>query len=276
MKLTHLAIRNFRNFASVDLDFSSGVTTIVGQNGSGKTNLAEAIYYLSLAKSWRSNDDRALIREGEGGAYIGAEISENSLSRKIEIFLSPNGRKISVNGKPIHRLSELSKLVNVVLFSPEDVAIFKGSPSERRSFLDVNLSKQSMDYFTLIGKYNRLLDDRNAALKRPSLDKTYLEVITSQMIDVGEPIERYRRLYVGELNKILSDIASDLYGQKRKATLVYRPFVRGDNFVEEATKAFQKAETYDILHKATSVGLQREDFSLLLDGKDIALYGSQG
>lgn len=276
MKLTHIRLRNFRSYADEEIDFSDGINLIRGANGSGKTNLVEAVYYLSLAKSWRSSDNRSLIKSGEDSAYIAADVSEGGITRHIEIFLTVDGRKILVNGKSIHRLSELSKLVNVVLFSPEDVSLFGGSPSERRAFLDVNLSKQSLDYFSLIGKHNRLLEERNAVLKGNKIDPTYLDVVTGRLIEVGEPLERYRRVYVGELNKVLSELASALYGQKRSVVMVFHPFVKGDSFHEEAQKAYQRSQAYDILHKATSVGLQREDFSLLLDNKDIALYGSQG
>jgi DNA replication and repair protein RecF len=276
MKLSHLALRNFRSYPSVELDFPLGMNLILGSNGSGKSNLVEAIYYLSLAKSWRSNEDRALIAYGEANAVIRANIVEANLSHEIEIQLSPAGRKILVSGKPIHRLSELSRLVNVVLFAPEDVALFKGSPSDRRSFLDVNLAKQSLDYFSLIGKHNRLLEERNAALKSDKVDRTYLEVVTERLIEVGAPIEGYRRVYIEALNKVLSETASALYGHKRTAILAFHPFVKGSDYASEARKAFQRSETYDLLHRQTSVGLQREDFSLDLDGKDIALYGSQG
>src|SRR5574344_714065 len=276
MKLTHLTLRNFRSYPSCSLDFAAGVNLIEGVNGAGKSNLVEAIDYLSLGKSWRTSDDRALIRYGEEGATIQADVTENGLSRRIEIFLTPKGRKILVNGKPIHRLSELSKLINVVLFAPEDTGIFRGSPFDRRNFLDVNLSKQSLDYFALIGKHNRLLEERNAVLKSPKPDLTYLGVVTDSLIEVSEPLERYRRLYVDSLNKVLSSLESELYGQSRTLLVAYRPFIKGEAFVEEAKKAYKRALDGDLYHKVTSIGLQREDFTLLLDGKDVGLYGSQG
>jgi DNA replication and repair protein RecF len=276
MKLTHLTLRNFRSYPSCSLDFESGVNLIEGVNGSGKSNLVEAIDYLSLGKSWRTSDDRALIRYGEAGASIEADVSESSLTRHIEIFLTPKGRKILVNGKPIHRLSELSKLINVVLFAPEDTGIFRGSPFDRRNFLDVNLSKQSLDYFALIGKHNRLLEERNAVLKSPKPDLTYLEVVTDGLIAVSEPLERYRRLYVDSLNKVLSSLESELYGHSRTLLIAYRPFIKAEAFQEEAKKAYKRALDGDLYHKVTSIGLQREDFTLLLDGKDVGLYGSQG
>ena len=135
MRVTHLELRNFRNYGSLNLNFENNLTVIQGTNGSGKTNLAEAIYYLSLAKSWRANECQALIRYGEDHASIKAKVEENGLKREIEILILNKGRKISINGKPARKLSELSKLVNVTLFSPEDVLIFKGPQNEPAMFV---------------------------------------------------------------------------------------------------------------------------------------------
>ena len=277
MRVTHLELRNFRNYGSLTLDFENNLTVIQGTNGSGKTNLAEAVYYLSLAKSWRTNECQALIRYGEDHASIKAKVEENGLRREIEIFILSKGRKISINGKPARRLSELSKLVNVTLFSPEDVLIFKGSPGDRRSFLDTSLSKKSLDYFNLIGKYNRLLLERNAALKAEKVDLTLIQVLTEELIAISEPISRYRRQYIDDLNKVLSNLASELYGHDRRVLVVYKPFIKNESaWKEEAEKAYKRSLDGDIIHKSTSIGIHREDFSLMLDGQDVALYGSQG
>jgi len=276
MILTHLALRWFRGYQTLDLAFEKGLTVIEGANGSGKTNLAEALYYLSLAKSWRTSDTRSLIRYGEDEAYIGASVRKNDIGHEIEIHITPLGRKIAIDGKPVRRLSELSRLANVILFSPEDAAIFKGSPGGRRNFLDVSLSKQSLDYFTLIGRYNHLLDERNLALKRENPDKTYLEVLTEQMIEVEEPLESHRAVYVAELNKNLGLLVSELYGESRNLSIEYRPFVKSPNWKEAAKKAYAKSLDSDIYRKVTGIGIHREDFTGILDGKDIAAYGSQG
>lgn len=277
MIVSHLELRNWRSYTSLSLDFDSGVNVIEGINGSGKTNLAEAIYYLSFAHSWRSDDDGPLIRQGFDSSYLEASLVEGELHRSVEIELSKNGKRIKVNGKPIRRLSELSKLTNVILFSPSDTALFTGSPGARRNFLDVSLSKASLDYFSLIGKYNRLLSERNAALKGLNVDRTYLDVVTEEIIKVEEPIVGYRRAYISSLNDALEPTVKSLFGPTRAAKLLYRPFLRpSDNFIGEAHEAYRRALESDLFHKSTSLGLQREDFSLLLDNKDIGVYGSQG
>ena len=277
MILKHLELRNFRSYDSLSLDFGPSVNEVVGPNGVGKSNLAEAIHYLSLARSWRTSDDRLLIKDGKDEATILAEIEEGPLHREVGITIGKDKKKITLNGKPLRRLSELSRLVNVIVFSPADVPLFLGSPGERRGFLDLSISKQSLDYFTLIGRYDKLLKERNAALKMAKIDDRLVDVLTEQMIEVSYPLIKLRALYIAELNRVLPGILNKLKGPGNVAELIYRPFVKADeNFIENARNAFYRAKESDYRHHTTSVGPHREDFSFLLNGKDIADYGSQG
>ncbi len=278
MNVSHLELRDFRSYPALRIDFADKVNLISGANGAGKSNLAEAIYFLSLAKSWRSDDLAPLVRDGAESAYLSAQVQEGVLSRQIEIVITAKGRKISINGKPAYRLSELSRLVNVVLFTPDDTSLFAGPPLARRSFLDVNLAKQSLDYFALIGKYDRLLAERNAVLKKDKPDRNHLAALTDQMIAVSEPISRYRRLYVDKLNGALLDLSASLFGSKREALIAYEPFIlaKEGSWRQAAEKAYAKSLDSDLIRKSTGVGVHREDYRLLLDGKDIAVYGSEG
>lgn len=277
MIITHLELRDWRNYQEASLDLSDGLTVVSGPNGSGKSNLVEAVDYLSLAHSWRTDETKVLIRDGASEAVITASLVEGPMNRLITIRLTPQGKRIEINGKPIRRLSELSKLVNVIIFTPSDSGLFTGSPGARRGFLDVSLSKQSLDYFALIGQFNRLIEERNAALKRSQPDLTYIGVVTDRLIETQKPLIGYRSMYVEQLNGVLSGLASDLYGEKRTAQISYRPFVKADEKYEEAAKSlYRRSLEGDLIRKNTSVGLHHEDFALLLDGKDIASYGSQG
>ncbi len=275
MILLSLSLRDFRSYPSLSLDFDPKLNVIEGPNGEGKTNLVEAIYYLSLARSWRSSVAIPLIRSGADDALIEARLAEGNLRRDVGILITPGGRQENLNGKPLRRQSELSRLVNVILFAPEDTALFKGPPSERRNFLDVSLAKQSLDYLSLLGKYDRLLVERNAALKKDRPSRPYLEVLTEELIAVSEPIARDRRLYLQELTKALRELTGALYGSPRDARLVYHPFIKEEAWKEAAKKAYTKTLETDILHKGTSLGIHREDYSLVLEGKDVALYGSE-
>lgn len=277
MILSHLELSNFRSYESLSLDLPTGLCLIEGANAVGKSNLAEAIYYLSLARSWRTSDDRALVADQSEMAYISASVKEGELSRTIEIEISKTHKKIKVNGKIVRRLSDLSKLTNVIVFSPSDVPLFMSSPGERRNYLDVALSKHSPDYFSLISRYNRLLYERNSCLKKEQPDRRLIEVITKQMIEVAEPLLRYRSMYIASLNEVLPDLLNRLNDEPVKAKLSYRPFVKADDeFSKRAQKAYEEALESDLIHRSTSIGPHREDFSLRYNGSDIATHGSQG
>ena len=277
MNLTRLVLRNFRTYGSLQIEFDPGLNLILGSNASGKTNLAEAIYYLSLARSWRAPNDRVLIKDGEAAAQIAAGLMEGELHRSLEFELSKEGKRIKLNEKPVRKLSDLCRVANVVLFAPSDVSLFVGAPSERRGYLDVAISKQSSDYFALISRYSRLLKERNAALKAPTPNIELVRTFADQMAELTSPIISYRAMFISSLNDILPSLYERLSGQKASCKAVYRPFLKGaDISPERAKKEYEAALESDLAHRATGVGIHREDFSLVLNGDDIAAYGSQG
>ena len=277
MILTRIRLRDFRGYENLELEFDSRRNYILGDNASGKTNLAEAIHYLSLARSFRTSEDENLIRQGKESAYIEAEVYEGKFRRVIGIEITKKGKKITLNGKPLRRLSELATLVNVIAFAPSDAAIFYGSPGERRNFLDVGISKQSEDYFRLITRYNGLLKQRNAALKKSNPDLGVIDALTYQLIEVSEPIIRYRSMFVSSLNATVPGVLGRLRGDNPSCSLVYRSYVKDDgHFRENAQKAYREALEGDLIRKTTSIGPQREDFSFRLNGRDISEFGSQG
>ncbi len=277
MILTRLELRGWRSYSSLDLSFDKGLTVIEGKNGEGKTNIAEAIYYLSLARSWRSDLDAPLIQAGASNCLVRAHVREGEINRVVEIHLSKEGKRILLNEKPVHRLSELSSLVNVLLFSPEDTGLFTGSPLNRRSFLDVSIAKQDPTYLSLVGDYRHLLTERNAALKAEKKNLSFVDVLTEQLLEIEKPIVEKRSRYIALLNERLPSLARTLFGKPTAIKVAYRPFLEpNENFVEEGKKAYRKCLESDLLRKSTSIGVHREDFSLVLGERDVGLYGSQG
>ena len=277
MLVKTLTLKNFRNHDYLTFDFSKGLNLITGSNAAGKTNIVEAIYYLSLARSFRGVEDDGLKQKGKDKSEIFATVLEGNLTRKIQIILTDEGRQVLINGKPISKLSELSKCVNVVLFEPKDVMLFRGSPKERRNFLDINLSKKSLPYLDYISRYEKVLRERNEILKSEKIDPVLLETTTEMLIKLSGPIVSYRQMYVKDITDILNKITRALTGEQAKVEIIYKPFVEYDaNFQTKAKEAFKRAEEGDLHRKATSIGIHREDFSISLNGRDIALFGSQG
>ena len=277
MQIKRIGLKNFRNHQSLSFDFSENLNVLTGNNAVGKTNVVEAIYYLSLARSFRTNDDEDLIKKNQDRAEIDAVIVEGEITRKIKVIITKAGKVVMINGKNISKLSELSKCVNVILFQPKDVSLFSGPPKERRNFLDISISKKSAIYLDYISRYEKVLKERNDLLKADTINQTLLDVTTELMVKLSGSIISYRQMYVKDINDILNKITRALTGEKGKFELKYYPFVSYDaNFTENAKKAFKRAEESDFKHKQTSIGVHREDISISLNGRDIATFGSQG
>ena len=277
MLIKRIGLKNFRNHQSLSFDFSDRLNVLTGNNAVGKTNIVEAIYYLSLARSFRTNEDEDLIKKNQDRAEIDAVIVEGEITRKIKIVITKTGKVVMINGKSIAKLSELSKCVNVILFQPKDVMLFSGPPKDRRNFLDISISKKSAIYLDYITRYEKVLKERNDLLKADSINQTLLDVTTELMVKLSGSIISYRQMYVKDINDILNKITRALTGDSRKFELHYNPYVRyDDNFLNNARNAFKRAEESDFKHKQTSIGTHREDISISLNGRDIATYGSQG
>ena len=277
MLIKNLTLKNFRNHAYLSYDFSPNLNILTGRNASGKTNVVEAIYYLSLARSFRTTEELDLIQKGKSHAEIIAKCAEGDIERKIRIVITENGKQIFINNKPISKISELSSCVNVLLFEPRDVMLFRGSPKARRSFLDINLSKKSQPYLDYISRYNKILEERNRILKEEKVDPILLETTTEMLVKLSGPIVSYRQMYVKDINDILNKITRALTGESGKLEITYKPFVEfTKDFQKDAMNAFKRAEDGDLHKKVTSIGIHREDFSISLNGRDIGQFGSQG
>ena len=277
MLIKSISLKKFRNHSFLSFDFSDHLNVLTGDNAVGKTNVVEAIYYLSLGKSFRTDKDVELIKRNEEYAQVDAVILEGELNKKIRIIITKDGRAVIINGKKISKLSELSKCVNVILFQPKDVMLFNGPPKDRRNFLDISISKKYNLYLENISRYDKILKERNELLKSEKIDRTLLDIQTELLVKISGSIISYRQKYVKDINDILNKITRALTGYNRKFELHYTPYVRYDeNFLDNARNAFKRAEDSDFKHKQTSIGTHREDISISLNGRDIATYGSQG
>ena len=183
MILKNLVLRNFRNYDYAKVEFDPKLNIIVGENAAGKTNLVEAIYFLSLARSFRTSETSDLIKNKRQYSQIEAQVEQDTITKDIVALMTSTSKKFVCNGKPVRKLSDLSKLINVIVFEPRDTLMFSDSPLIRRNFLDINLSKKSPIYLENLMVFEKLLRERNSILKKDVIDKLQLKVVTDQMID---------------------------------------------------------------------------------------------
>ena len=277
MIVTSLTLKNFRNYDELTTEFSPGLNIIVGDNAAGKTNIVEAIQFLSLARSFRTSNILDLIKKRREFATIAVTVEQDTIKKDIVAVLAPEGKKITINGKQVAKISELAKSINVIIFEPKDTLMFKESPSVRRNFFDINISKKYPLYLDSLMVYEKLLKERNQILKEDNVDMLQLDVVTSRMVEVEKTLIEHRKKYVDQINEHLSQIISSIRGEDYKARIYYRPFMEiDDDFVSKALGAYKEALQLDLAHKVTSIGIQRDIYQLYLNGNDISKSGSQG
>ncbi len=279
MIIENILLTQFRNYEKISVDFEEGLNIILGQNGSGKTNLVEAIYYLSFARSFRTLNHQDLIMNGKNFASIEATIKFDDEIKQIRMLITNDGQKITCNKVEISKLSELVNLINVIVFEPRDVGIFQASPKLRRNFLNMQLSKLSNKYLNACSRCAKLTKERNAILKSSNPNKEYLEIITQQLIEESYEICLRRREFIKTLEPLINKTINAISFSKRKVTLNYNSYVdfeSKDDYLIKAKTAFNEALENDLKYKATTIGVHHEDFSTNLNGANISNFGSQG
>ena len=287
MVIKSLDLMDFRNYENLNIDFGSGINIFYGDNAQGKTNILEAIYMSATTKSHRGTKDKDIIRFGceEGHIRLFLLNSEN-VESKLDIHLRKSKTKgIAVDGVRLKKATELLGLINVVLFSPEDLDIIKGGPGERRRFIDMELCQLDDFYIYNLNNYNRIINQRNNLLKdlyfNPSLKDT-IGIWDSQLVSFGSKVIERRVLFVKQLNEVIAGIHERLSGGKEHLEIVYEPNVSIEDFESELAASTDR----DIKSKMTNVGPHRDDLVFIIkrtdgsdisdEGIDVRKFGSQG
>ena len=275
MILTNLKLKNFRNYDDLDLTFNKKINIFIGNNAQGKTNILESIYVLSLTKSHRTNKDLYLIKQNSLFTKIIGTINDNDIINKYEVLINENGKRVSINDKPLKKVSEYLSKINAIMFCPDDLEIIKGSPQERRSFFNISISGFNNNYVRYLNEYNKILKTRNEYLKNDEIiNKDYLDVLTNKLIDLNIYIYNERKKYVETINKYLKNIYKDITG-KENIILKYDSFIDNDDRNELEDK-FNMVYNNELFQKVTLLGVHKDDFSIFIDDIKINNYGSQG
>ncbi|KMZ54474.1 DNA replication/repair protein RecF [Dorea sp. D27] len=276
MKIKSLKLKNFRNYDLLKLEFDDATNIFYGDNAQGKTNILESIYLSGTTKSHRGTKDRDLVQFGEEESHIETVVEKNGITYQIDMHLKKNSPKgIAINKIPIRKASELFGIINIVFFSPEDLNIIKNGPSERRRFIDLELSQLDKVYLNNLSNYNRIVNQRNHLLKDITQQRKLMETLDVweiQLIQYGNKIIERRKQFVKEINKIISNIHKKLTGQREDITLIYEPSI-GNLTLEQA---LAKNRERDMKIKSTSVGPHRDDICFMAGNLDIRRFGSQG
>lgn len=273
MRLKKLSLLHFKNIVRQELEFCRGVNCLVGDNGAGKTNVMDAIYYLSMCKSSLPMTDTQSIRHGEEGFLVeGQYVSDEEKNERIVCsFTRKGGKVLKRNGKEYERLADHVGLVPAVIVSPADNALISDAAEERRRYLNACISQLDRPYLANVMRYNAVLAERNRLLKMQP-DETMLAIYDDQLTDYGTKIHAARQAFAERLQPVVAEYYRILSGDREEVELHYKSELGERPFDEILRAARQK----DLANEYTTSGIHRDDLTLRIGGYPLRKYGSQG
>lgn len=284
MILRKIKLINFRNYKSFNISFQKNINIIIGDNAQGKTNILESIYTLALTKSYRTTNDSNLIRLDQEKFIITGETKDEKIFKKLSLELYKGNKVAKINDNVINKISDYVGNLYVILSSPDDLQMIKGSPSDRRNFLNIEISQLSSNYIKKYNEFNKILKMRNDYLKllftNSLCDYNYLDILTNNLIEreIDIYIERYN--FINKINDNITDIYKNITGIK-DLKILYETNVEFNNYEPEYMKKillekYKKNQQREIAIGMTLYGPHRDDFTFLIDNNDIKIFGSQG
>jgi DNA replication and repair protein RecF len=280
MQVITLSLVNFRSFDQLRMDFADGLNIITGPNAAGKTNLIEAIYYLSLARSFKKANDKDLIKIGADEAQILIDYkSDIDGKHTLEATILDQNKTIILDNEKIPSVTKIvGKLLSLV-YSPLSVGLLRGEPAERRRYLDTILSSVSEQYLYALIRQKRLLKERNTALYQ-NYDEDVIAVLTNEISNVSYRLFLERKAFIMKADSLIGKIYDSLFDVNDEVHLRYQtnvPDTDGqEQFVQEMNKKFAAVKSEERIRKTTLIGIQKDDMVATLNGKNIYAYASQG
>ena len=280
MVIKNLTLQNFRNYGEETFEFVPGLNILTGRNAQGKTNCAEAVFYLCTGASLRIRHDRQLIRRGESSARISAGVRTRFGDVMLSAVIFENRRELYVNGNKVTRAADFVGNMNSVFFSPGELRLIQDGPDERRRFLNLSISQTSREYCTALTRYQRILDQRNNLLKEHdlSLVSETLPVWDEQLASYAARIVRHRRRYLARLSPLARDAHAFLTDGAEELSLEMDGTYpeNEDEIAAKLLRQFASSRERDMRLGFTSVGPHRDDIRISINGADARGYSSQG
>ena len=273
MYLEKISLLNFKNIAQEELSFCPGINCLVGDNGAGKTNVVDAVYYLSMCKSSLQMTDGQSIRHGADFFLVEGRYSSDAGRREQVVcsFSRKGGKVLKRNGKEYDRLADHVGLIPTVIVSPADSALISDAADERRRYLNAFISQLDRAYLTALMRYNAVLAERNRLLKMQP-DETMLAIYDRQLVEHGNCIHARRREFAARLQPLVAEYYRRLSDDREQVELLYRSELNERPFEEVLRDARQK----DLVNEFTTAGIHRDDLTLRIGGYPLRKYGSQG
>lgn len=274
MILDKLSLINFKNVEQETLEFTTRVNCFVGDNGAGKTNVLDAIHYLSMSKSSLTMTDRQCLRHGNDFFVLEGDYRDD-LGRFEKVFCGfkpQGGKNLKRNGKEYEKMSEHIGLVPLVMVSPSDSFLISDAADERRRYLNAFLSQLDKEYLGAIMRYNHILSERNKLLKMPGMSGELMSVLDEQLCTWGEKVFNKRAELVEQLAPIVAEFYAKLSGDREKVELTYKSELSESAMIDLLRAARDK----DHANQFTTCGVHRDDLKMKIGDYPLRKYGSQG
>lgn len=277
MKIDSLSLMNFRNYETLNISFGD-LNIIYGLNGSGKTNIIEAIYTLALTKSFRINNDKVMIKKGKIKAKIKGNVLKNGDENTFGVEISNDGKVVTINEEKQDKVSDYVSRINVILFNPSDTRLIDEAPMIRRKMLNIEISQIYKEYLVILTNYQRILKQRNFYLRgmyvNGSYTNTYLDILTKKLIEYGSIICKYREKFVDNINKYIASNYEKIFGS---GTLKIRYVSTFKNKSEDdLIKRYKDNYQKELSVGKTLEGIHHDDIVFVLDNNNLKEWGSEG
>ena len=279
MNLVHLAAVGFRNLKPVDLVLESPFHVFHGSNGHGKTNVLEAIYFLSTLKPLRGHRLGDLIQWESDKAIVSAGCSDDGLTRRFRTDLSKTGRSCSIDGKKVLKMAEYFGGIRCIAFTPSDGKIVLDEPALRRSWIDRAAFTRNPVHLDYVRTYERLRSQKSAVLRSSRPDVDVIDVLDHQLALAGARLMLRRMTMIDELTPHVRSLHLRIVGSKESITLRYKSALKGrteSELTEELLGGFQRLRSEELRRRTLLLGPQRDDVEFLLADKPARLFGSRG
>ncbi len=279
MFIKSLKLKSYRSYENFEFEFDDGLNILVGKNAQGKTNVLEAIFFAIIGKSFKTSKEKEVIKWDSQNAYVDAIFQKKYREVEVELFFDNAHKKtIKIDKIAIRKIGELMGSANAVFFSPEELKLVKESPDERRRFMNIDISQTNKRYFYLIGRYEKVLANRNKLLKSSSdinVIKESIDIWDRALADLAEKIAYERKNFIEELAPYAKLAHEYIFGGKEQIEIKYISSFE-ENYAANMVKALAKNLEKDFKLGYTTVGVHRDEIDIYLNGVEVKNFGSQG
>jgi DNA replication and repair protein RecF len=264
-----IILKNYRNHASSQFIFDPTCNVILGNNGQGKSNLIEALYFLSLAKSYRTNNIQEVIEFGQTGAKIEATvIDRNNHKRNIGFHFTPKGKTVTLDHKILNKSSDLFDVLGILFLPHEDIQLICGSPAERRRYLDSVLSKLNLTYFNALKSFKRINKQKKIILKNDNIDKVLYSTYQDEIGEYNKIITKERETYLSFIGNKLEEYFQTYLKKEKKIIITYQ------NTLDKLSQ--EEVIAKEIRYRESIFGAHRDNFYIEMDKIDVKKFCSLG